>query len=374
MSKDVVFAPIAEIIEDIQQGKMVILVDDEDRENEGDLIMAAQWVRPEDINFMAAYGRGLICLTLSKERCEQLELPLMVSQTSDKHGTNFTLSIEASEGVTTGISAADRAVTIRKAVAANAVPSDIVQPGHIFPIMAKPGGVLNRAGHTEAGCDLARMAGLEPAAAIVEILKEDGSMARREDLEVFAKEHQLKMGTIADLIEYRIRNEKTIEVVAECNMPTAFGDFRMVSYRETLENQIHFALIKGEISQTDDVMIRVHMRDVLSDVLGGERKGFPLPLSKAMKAIQEEGKGVIVVLNKTETNEQLIERMQRCQQQDQGHTLPKKEPLSDIRTFGVGAQILSDIGVARMQVIGTPMKMHALAGFGLEVTGHIKLD
>jgi len=368
------FSPIAEIIEDIQQGKMVILVDDEDRENEGDLIMAAQWVRPEDINFMAAYGRGLICLTLSRERCEQLNLPLMVSQTNDQHGTNFTLSIEASEGVTTGISAADRAVTIRKAVSANAVPEDIVQPGHIFPIMAKPGGVLSRAGHTEAGCDLARLAGLEPAAAIVEILKEDGSMARREDLEIFAKEHDLKMGTIADLIEYRIRNEKTIERVAECNMPTEYGEFKMVSYRDTLENQIHFALQKGEVGPEDDVMIRVHMRDVLSDVLGGLRPGFPLPLHKAMKAIEAEGKGVIVVLSKPESTEHLVSRMQRCQQQDQGHKLPEKEPVSDLRTFGVGAQILSDLGVKKMQVIGTPMKMHALAGFGLEVSKHVKLD
>ncbi len=368
-----VFAPIAEIIEDIQQGKMVILVDDEDRENEGDLIMAAQWVRPEDINFMAAYGRGLICLTLSKERCEQLNLPLMVSQTTDKHGTNFTVSIEAAEGVTTGISAADRAVTIRKAVAANAVPSDIVQPGHVFPIMAKPGGVLSRAGHTEAGCDLSRLAGLEPAAAIVEILNADGSMARREDLEIFAKEHDLKMGTIADLIEYRIRNEKTIERVAECVLPTEYGDFKMTSYRDTLENQVHFALQKGEIAEDDEVLVRVHMRDVLSDVLGGVREGFPLPLSKAMKAVQEDGKGVVVVLSKLETTEHLVERMQRCQQQDQGHKLPEKEPVSDLRTFGVGAQILSDLGVHKMRVIGTPMKMHALAGFGLEVTEHVKL-
>lgn len=368
------FAPISEIIEDIQQGKMVVLVDDEDRENEGDLIMAAQWVRPEDINFMAAYGRGLICLTLSLERCKQLNLPLMVAQTNDRHGTNFTLSIEAAEGVTTGISAADRAVTIRKAVATNAVPEDIVQPGHIFPIMAKPGGVLSRAGHTEAGCDLARLAGLEPAAAIVEILNEDGSMARRSDLEVFAKEHNLKMGTIADLIEYRIRNEKTIERVAECNMPTEFGDFKMISYRDTLENQVHFALQKGEISEGEEVMIRVHMRDVLSDVISGSRPGFPLPLSKAMKAIESEGKGVIVILSKQETTEHLVDRLQRCQQLDQGHKLPEREPVSDLRTFGVGAQILSDLGVTKMRVIGTPMKMHALAGFGLEVSEHIKLD
>jgi len=368
------FAPIAEIIEDVQQGKMVILVDDEDRENEGDLIMAAQWVRPEDINFMASYGRGLICLTLSLERCKQLNLPLMVAQTNDKHGTNFTLSIEAAEGVTTGISAADRAVTIRKAVATNAVPEDIVQPGHIFPIMAKPGGVLSRAGHTEAGCDLARLAGLEPAAAIVEILKEDGSMARRADLEIFAKEHNLKMGTIADLIEYRIRNEKTIERVAECTMPTEFGEFKMITYRDTLENQVHFALQKGQISPNDEVMIRVHMRDVLSDVLGGQRSGFPLPLTKAMKAINEEGKGVVVVLSKPESTEQLVSRIQRCQQQDQGHKLPEKEPVSDLRTFGVGAQILSDLGVVKMRVIGTPMKIHALAGFGLEVSEHIQLD
>ena len=229
------FASSEEIIEEIQQGKMVVLVDDEDRENEGDLIMAAQWVRPEDINFMAAYGRGLVCLTLTRERCQQLNLPLMVTQTNDKHSTNFTLSIEAAEGVTTGISAADRAVTIRKAVASNATPSDLVQPGHVFPIMAQPGGVLSRAGHTEAGCDLARLAGLEPAAAIVEILNPDGTMARRSDLEVFAKQHNLKMGTIADLIEYRIKNEKTVERVADC----VFRSASSYAGGSGLENRIY---------------------------------------------------------------------------------------------------------------------------------------
>ena len=368
------FSPIVDIIEDIQQGKMVILVDDEDRENEGDLIMAAQWVRPEDVNFMASYGRGLICLTLTQERCEQLRLPLMVSHTGDLHGTSFTVSIEAAEGVTTGISAADRAVTIRKAVATDAKPEDLVQPGHVFPLKAKPGGVLSRAGHTEAGCDLARLAGLEPAAAIVEILNKDGSMARRDDLEVFASEHNIKIGTIADLIEYRINNEKTVERVSECVLPTDFGEFQLVAFRDTIENRVHLALQKGEINPDTPTLVRVHMQDVLSDVAGGLRQGFPLPIRKAMNAIEKEGSGVVLILSKPESADNLIKRIRQCQISDEGGKMPENEPMSDLRTFGVGAQILSDLGIRKMNIIGAPKRIHALAGFGLEVVSYISVE
>lgn len=248
-----------ELIEDIRAGKMVILMDDEGRENEGDLIMAASLTRAEDINFMASYGRGLICLTLTRERCQQLRLPLMVNQNQAAHGTNFTLSIEAAKGVTTGISAADRARTIQAAVALDAKPDDLVQPGHIFPLMAQAGGVLNRAGHTEAGCDLARLAGLEPAATIVEILNPDGSMARRGDLEVYAGEHQLKIGTIEDLIRYRIQNERTVEPVAESEFPTKLGKFHLYAYQDVVDNAVHFALVKGNIDATTPIPVRVHV-------------------------------------------------------------------------------------------------------------------
>lgn len=369
-----IFSPITDIIEDIQQGKMVIIVDDEDRENEGDLIMAAQWVRPEDVNFMASYGRGLICLTLSQERCKQLRLPLMVSQTGDIHSTNFTVSIEAAEGVTTGISAADRAVTIRAAVGPDAKPEDLVQPGHVFPLKAEPGGVLSRAGHTEAGCDLSRLAGLEPAAVIVEILNKDGSMARRDDLEIFSQEHNIKIGTIADLIEYRINNEKTVERVSECVLPTDFGDFQLIAYRDMIENRVHLALRKGEIDAENATLVRVHMQDVLSDVTGGLRKGFPLPVRKAMQAIESNGNGVVVILSKPESADELIKRIRQCQMLDQGGEVAEAENVFDLRTFGVGAQILSDLNVRKMTVIGAPKRIHALAGFGLEVVDYISVN
>jgi len=362
---------IEDIIEDIRQGKMVILMDDEGRENEGDLIMAAQWVRPEDVNFMAAYGRGLVCLTLTRERCAQLRLPLMVIRAADEHATNFTVSIEAARGVTTGISAADRAVTIRAAVAADAGPADVVQPGHIFPLMAQPGGVLSRAGHTEAGCDLARLAGLEPASAIVEILNPDGSMARRPELEKFAQQHGLRIGTIADLIEYRIRNERNVERVAECAWPTDQGDFKMVVFRDTIEGELHFALCKGEWTEDQAVMTRVHMREDLSDVLGGRRAGMPLPLTKAMARIAEEGAGVVLILRHTETASDLLNRVRNYHLEDQGGILPHPEPTADLRTYGVGAQILRELGVRRMQVMSAPKKIHALSGFGLEVVGYV---
>lgn len=362
---------VEEIIEDIRLGKMVILMDDEDRENEGDLILAAEKVTPEAINFMAMYGRGLICLTLSKERCETLRLPLMVSTTNDRHGTNFTVSIEAAEGVTTGISAADRATTIQKAVAQEARPSDLVQPGHVFPLMAQPGGVLTRAGHTEAGSDLARMAGLEPAAVIVEILKDDGTMARRPDLEEFARKHNIKIGTVADLIHYRMHYEKSIERISICDMPTRYGDFKLHAYRNINDGVVHFALVKGELNRNTPTLVRVHLENSLCDVFGSARGDCGWPIDDVMQRIEQEGSGVIVVLRLPEDNDQLIQHLKNYAAQDKGEDLPSSEGGADLRTFGVGAQILTDLGVRKMRVMSRPKKLHALSGFDLEVVEYI---
>ena len=361
---------IEEIIDDIRQGKMVILMDDEDRENEGDLIMAASMVRPEDINFMARYGRGLICLTLTRERCQQLNLPLMVSDTNDKHGTNFTVSIEAAEGVTTGISAYDRAMTVRAAVAPNATPRDIVQPGHIFPLMAQAGGVLTRAGHTEAGCDLARLAGFEPSSVIVEILNEDGTMARRPDLEKFAAEHGVKIGTVADLINYRLKNEPTVERVSECIMPTRYGEFRLLAYRDLLNHEMHMALVKGELKPDEPALVRVHLQNTLCDLFGNERDcGWPL--SDALQRINDEGQGVAIILRQQESADSLLNRIRDYEMQDNGVPVLESEKSDDLRTYGIGAQILIDLGVSHMRVLSAPKKMHALSGFGLDVVEYV---
>ena len=362
---------IEEIIADIRQGKMVILMDDEDRENEGDLIMAASCARAEDINFMAKYGRGLICLTLTQERCEGLRLPLMVQDTSDQHATNFTVSIEAARGVTTGISAADRAVTVQAAVAADAKPGDVVTPGHVFPLMAQPGGVLTRAGHTEAGCDLARLAGFEPAAVIVEILNEDGSMARRPDLEKFAKQHGLKIGTVAELIHYRMQKEKTVEHVATVKMPTRYGEFQMHAYRNVIDGSVHFALVKGEPKPDKPVMVRVHVGDCLCDNLGSLRDDCGWPLSDVLRRISDEGEGVLVLLRLAEDADVLIHRLQHYARQDEGEEQVRTEHPEDLRTYGLGAQILIDLGVRRMRVMSAPKKMHGLSGFELEVVEYI---
>jgi 3,4-dihydroxy 2-butanone 4-phosphate synthase/GTP cyclohydrolase II len=362
---------VEEIIEDIRDGKMVVLMDDEDRENEGDLIMAAEKVTAEAINFMAMYGRGLICLTMTKERCERLRLPLMVSSTNDRHGTNFTVSIEAAEGVTTGISAADRAATVLSAVAADARPSDLVQPGHVFPLMAQPGGVLTRAGHTEAGSDLARLAGLEPAAVIVEILNEDGTMARRPDLEVFAKKHNIKIGTVADLIHYRMHYEKSIERISVCDMPTRYGNFRLHSYRNINDGMVHMALVKGEIQRNTPTMVRVHVENALCDVFGSERSGCGWPLDDVLNRIEKEGNGVAVILRLPEDNEQLVQHLKNYAAEDAGEDLPASDGSADLRTFGIGAQILTDLGVRKMRVLSAPKKLHALSGFDLEVVEYI---
>ena len=362
---------IKEIVEDIRQGKMVILMDDEDRENEGDLIMAADKVRAEDINFMAKYGRGLICMTMSKDRCERLRLPMMVSENNEAHSTAFTVSIEAAEGVTTGISAADRAKTIQAAVAADAKASDLVQPGHVFPLMAQPGGVLTRAGHTEAGSDLARMAGFEPAAVIVEILNEDGSMARRPDLELFAEQHGLKIGTIADLIEYRMHNEKTVEHTEVCNMPTEFGDFMLHAYRNVIDDQVHLAMVKGDIDPELPTLVRVHVENTLCDTFGSRRTDCGWPLRDALKRIADEGQGVVIILRLADESDAIVNRIRHYSQQDQGIDLPAGESGEDLRTFGIGAQILTDLGVKQMRVLSAPKKMHALSGFGLEVVEYV---
>jgi len=363
---------IEEIIADLKLGKMVIIMDDEDRENEGDLVMAAAFTRPEDVNFMARYGRGLICLTLTSERCQQLRLPLMVNENKTPHSTNFTVSIEAATGVTTGISAADRARTIQCAVAEHAKADDLVQPGHIFPLMAQSGGVLNRAGHTEAGCDLARLAGVEPAAVIVEILNEDGSMARRPDLEIFAEQHQLKMGTIADLIHYRIQHENTLERISECNYPTEFGDFRLYAYQDRNDNNLHMALVMGQISSDQPVLVRVHARNLLDDIFSSKRSDCQVPIRLAMQKIAEHGCGVLVIIRQNENNKALAELIHSYQLQDNGISNDSVAELADWRTTGTGARILADLGVRKLKVLGTHKKYVALSGFELEVAEHVE--
>ncbi|EAR56542.1 Putative 3,4-dihydroxy-2-butanone 4-phosphate synthase/GTP cyclohydrolase II [Photobacterium sp. SKA34] len=358
-----------EIIDDIRQGKMVILMDDEDRENEGDLIIASEKITPEAINFMATYGRGLICLTLSKARCQKLNLPLMVQENTEQFGTPFTVSIEAAEGVTTGISAADRSRTVQAAVAANATAADIVMPGHIFPLMAQEGGVLTRAGHTEAGCDVARLAGLEPSSVIVEILNEDGTMARRPQLEVFAEKHGLKLGTIADLIEYRNNNETTIERVAECRLPTEFGEFDMITYRDKIDNEVHYALRKGDIKAGEETLVRVHLQDTFKDILQSGATQWTLPA--AMKRISEEN-GVLVILSKQEPTDAMIHKVKNIAAEEAGQPKVKVTQKDPSRQVGVGSQILSDLGVSKMRLLSSStQRYHSLSGFGLEVVEYI---
>lgn len=360
---------IEEIIEDIRQGKMVILMDDEDRENEGDLIMAAEQATPEAINFMATYGRGLICQTMTRQRCQQLNLPLMVTNNKAQFSTNFTVSIEAARGVTTGISAHDRAVTVQAAAAKDAKAADLVQPGHIFPLMAQEGGVLIRAGHTEAGCDLARLAGFEPSAVIVEILNEDGTMARRPDLEKFSEKHGVKIGTIADLIEYRNTKETTVVREAECQLPTRFGDFTMVTFRDTIDNQLHFAMVKGDV--TDNPLVRVHLPNTFNDMLFSERdQSRSWPLDLAMERIADEG-GILVLLANNETTPELLAKVQAFAAEDKGEQPASAKWEGTSRRVGVGSQILASLGVTKMRLLSSPKRYHSLSGFGLEVTEYV---
>ena len=361
---------IEEILADIAAGRMVVIMDDEDRENEGDLIMAAQQVRPEDINFMARFGRGLICLTLTAERCRQLRLPLMVSETHREHRTNFTLSIEAAEGVTTGISAHDRAHTVLTAVQPDARPEHLRQPGHIFPVMAQPGGVLTRAGHTEAGCDLARLAGLDASSVIVEIMNDDGTMARRPDLESFAARHKLKIGTIADLIRHRLRQERSVERIAEQQVNTEFGEFKLLAYEDHVHRDVHLALVRGSIETTHSPLVRVHPIDTLSDLVGVRGVGRTWTLREAMQRIAEVGTGIVIVLRDHTTPRELADAVSAL------GTLPApaaNAPVAPqvLRTYGIGAQILKDLGVTRMQVLSTPKQLQGLAAFGLEITGYV---
>ncbi len=360
-----------EIIEDIKQGKMVILMDDEDRENEGDFIMAAELVTPEAINFMATHGRGLICMPMSVERCKKLNLPLMVDKNDAQFSTNFTVSIEAAEGVTTGISAADRAVTVLAACGKDSNQHSIVHPGHIFPLMAKDGGVLNRAGHTEAGVDLARLAGLDPSAVIVEILNEDGTMARRPDLEVIAQKHDLKMGTIADLIEYRNANETTIERVSQCKLPTAFGEFDLTVFKDTIDGQAHFALTKGTIDADKPTLVRVHLENTFRDLLFSQRESVAKwPIGSALEKVAQEG-GVLVLLGKHESPEELIAQVTKYAKLDAGETVKEVQRHIGSRNVGVGSQILSNLGVGKMRLLSSQVKYHSLSGFGLEVVEYI---
>jgi 3,4-dihydroxy 2-butanone 4-phosphate synthase/GTP cyclohydrolase II len=360
-------SPIPELIAELAAGRMVILVDEEDRENEGDLVLASDHVTPEAINFMAKYGRGLICLTLTRERCERLQLPPMATRNGTKHGTAFTVSIEAVEGVTTGISAADRARTVAAAVARDAKPTDLVQPGHIFPLQAQDGGVLMRAGHTEAGCDLSGMAGLTPSAVICEIMNDDGTMARLPDLQVFAKEHGLKIGTIADLIQYRSRNESLIERVGTRSMSTPEGEFEAQVFRDRT-GAIHLALSVGQWGPTDEVLARVHEPFSALDWLDAGSKQHSWVLPKALAAVREAGRGVVVLLNAGDDRERLLDRLLPA-----ADATAPKTPV-DLRTYGVGAQILKQLGVHRMRLMGNQQRLPSMVGYGLEVTGFLRAD
>jgi 3,4-dihydroxy 2-butanone 4-phosphate synthase/GTP cyclohydrolase II len=370
MTKNNPLNTIPELLDDLREGRMVVVMDDEDRENEGDLVMAASKVRPEDINFMARFGRGLICLPLTRERCMQLRLPLMVNENQTRFATNFTVSIEAAEGITTGISAYDRAHTIRTAVMPDASPEDLSQPGHVFPLMAQPGGVLARAGHTEASVDLAMLAGLEPAAVLVEILNEDGSMARRPQLEEFSKEHGLKIGTITNLIHYRMENEKTVEHVSTHDVVTDFGPFRLHTYRDTIEEHLHLALVRGQIHPEKPCLVRVHVQNPLSDVLSIQRADFGMPLRTAMAEVEAGGSGLVLVLGGHKDEDEILRQIQQ-------RPAPAIEASGDnrssreLRTYGIGAQIIADLGVRKMRVLSAPWKLTGLAGFGLEVVEYI---
>jgi 3,4-dihydroxy 2-butanone 4-phosphate synthase / GTP cyclohydrolase II len=363
----VAISPVQDIVAEMRAGRMVILIDEEDRENEGDLVLAADHVSAEAINFMARFGRGLICLTLTRERCELLQLPPMATRNGTKHATAFTVSIEAAEGVTTGISAADRARTVQAAVAQSSRASDLVQPGHIFPLQAVDGGVLMRAGHTEAGCDLASMAGCTPAAVICEIMNDDGTMARLPDLLVFAAAHGLKIGTIADLIEHRSRNESLVEKVGTRVLQTAFGEFTACAFMDKPSQGLHLALVKGSWPQGDTVPVRVHEPLSVLDVLETGRAMHSWNIDQSLKHISQEGKGVVVLLNCGESAAQLLAQFEGTARASQA---PERGRM-DLRTYGIGAQILRECGVQKMSLMGNPRRMPSMTGYGLEIVGYI---
>ncbi len=360
-------SPVEDIIADMAAGKIVILVDEEDRENEGDLVLASDFVTADAINFMARFGRGLICLTLTKERCERLQLPPMATRNGGKYSTAFTVSIEAAEGVTTGISAADRAITVQAAVAKNATAQDLVQPGHIFPLQAVDGGVLMRAGHTEAGCDLAQLAGCSPSAVICEIMKDDGTMARLPDLQLFAAEHGLKIGTIADLIEHRSQKESLIQKMGTRTLHTAYGEFTAHAFQDKPSSGVHLALIKGSWQPQDTVLARVHEPLSVIDLLDQGRTMHSWSLDESLKRINAEGRGVIVLLNCGESATQLLAQFE-------GTARPAQAPergRMDLRTYGIGTQILRDCGVKKMTLLGNPRPMPSMVGYGVEVMGYL---
>ena len=356
---------IEELIEDIRAGKMVILMDDEDRENEGDLIIASECVSAEHINFMARFARGLICMPMTRERCETLKLPLMAPRNGSGFGTKFTVSIEAAVGVTTGISAADRARTVQAAAAKHAVADDIVSPGHIFPLMAQPGGVLARAGHTEAACDLARMGGFEPSGVICEIMNDDGTMSRRPELEEFAKQHGIKIGTIADLIHYRLIHERTVERVSEQVLDSELGQFNLVTYRDSVENDVHMALTLGEICAEEPTLVRVHNMDPLRDLFMVKQPGR-WSLRAAMAEVAKDGSGVVLLLGNPLTGPDLLAHLER----QLGHEAKTANPTT-YSTVGAGSQILRDLGVRKMRLMSSPMKFNAISGFDLEVVEYL---
>lgn len=360
------FHTIPELVDEVRRGRMVVVVDDEDRENEGDLIMAASLVRPEDVNFMVREARGLVCLALTRERCRQLGLQPMVADNTSPQRTNFTVSIEAAEGVTTGISAYDRAHTIRTAVRPDARPEHLTQPGHVFPLMASPGGVLTRAGHTEAAVDLALLAGLEPAGVLVEVLDDDGRMARRPALEAFARRHGLAIGTIADLIAWRFANEKTVTRVATRAVETELGPYTLHAYRSVLDRELHYALVRGDLAGEVPPLVRVHLRDPLTDVLHLVGPGHGLSVHRAMATIAAEGRGVVVVLNVPQSADAQLDRISGAAVAGEAERVP-----GDWRRHGLGAQILADLGLARIRVLGTPRRFTGLSGFGIEVIEYV---
>ena len=373
-------ARIDDVIEDVRNGKMVIMVDDEDRENEGDVMIAAEKTTPQAINFMARHARGLICLSLTEERVRHLKLPLMVRDNTSPYKTAFTVSIEAKEGVTTGISAYDRARTVLVAIDENTGPDGLVRPGHIFPLMARDGGVLVRVGHTEASVDLTRLAGLKPAGVICEVMNEDGTMARLPDLEVFAKKHGLKIGTIADLVRYKMRNQTLVRRVTEAKLPTRFGgEFKLIAYDNDLDNREHLAFVKGDIGPEDAVLVRVHSECLPGDVFGSMRCDCGDRLRAAMSMIERAGKGVLLYMRQETRGIGLVNKINGCRLQDEGKDTPvASEALSfspDLREYGIGAQILSDLGVRKMRLItNNPRKIKGLEGYGLSVVERVPVE